>query len=134
MPTSELDLYKNSFYVNAALAQIVDAKDALNTLDTKFTLAVDYGDHAFDAGVWGGAAVTVVANSLIQFDGMGEENPIWFFNLSSSLTSGAETKLEIINAGAGVSVIWNIGGGLTMVSGSSFVGAAFVTGAVAGAT
>jgi hypothetical protein len=134
VPTAELSLYKNSFDVDAALAQISDTQDALKDLDTDFALAVGYGSTIFEAGVWKGTAVTVAANSLIQFDGMGEENPIWVFNLSSALTLGINNKFEIINAGAGASVIWNIGGGLTMGAGSSFVGAAFVTGAVAAAT
>ena len=120
--------------VDAALEQIVSAQEALNSLDFDFELDVGYASAIFEAGVWQGSAVTVAANSIIQFDGMGEENPIWVFNLDAALVLGAATKFEIVNAGAGASVIWNIGGALSLGAGTSFVGAAFVTGAVTGAT
>jgi hypothetical protein len=78
--------------------------------------------------------VTIAANSIIQFDGMGEENPIWVFNLDAALVIGAATQFEIIRAGEGASVIWNLGGSLSLGAGTSFMGTAFISGAVAGAT
>ena len=131
---SVINLYKDTLDVDAALEQIVSAQEALNSLDFDFELDVGYASAIFEAGVWQGSAVTVAANSIIQFDGMGEENPIWVFNLDAALVLGAATKFEIVNAGAGASVIWNIGGALSLGAGTSFVGAAFVTGAVTGAT
>tara|TARA_R110002167_G_scaffold18873_5_gene70185 strand:- start:4335 stop:5480 length:1146 start_codon:yes stop_codon:yes gene_type:complete len=131
---SEISLYKDTSDVDAALEQIVSAQEALYNLDSDFALDVGYGSAIFEAGVWGGTAVTVAANAIIQFDGRGEENPIWVFNLDAALVLGAGTKFEIINAGAGASVIWNLGGALSLGAGTSFVGAAFVTGAVTGAT
>ena len=47
---------------------------------------------------------------------------------------GAGNRFEIINAGPGASVIWNLGGALDLGAGTSFVGTAFVTGAVTAAT
>ena len=131
---SVINLYKDTLDVDAALEQIVSAQEALNSLDFDFELDVGYASAIFEAGVWQGSAVTVAANSIIQFDGMGEENPIWVFNLDAALVLGAATKFEIVNAGAGAGVIWNIGGALSLGAGTSFVGAAFVTGAVTGAT
>ena len=131
---SVINLYKDTLDVDAALEQIVSAQEALNSLDFDFELDVGYASAIFEAGVWQGSAVTVAANAIIQFDGMGEENPIWVFNLDAALVLGAATKFEIVNAGAGASVIWNIGGALSLGAGTSFVGAAFVTGAVTGAT
>ena len=131
---SVINLYKDTLDVDAALEQIVSAQEALNSLDFDFELDVGYASAIFEAGVWQGSAVTVAANSIIQFDGMGEENPIWVFNLDAALVLGAATKFEIVNAGSGASVIWNIGGALSLGAGTSFVGAAFVTGAVTGAT
>ena len=131
---SVINLYKDTLDVDAALEQIVSAQEALNSLDFDFELDVGYASAIFEAGVWQGSAVTVAANAIIQFDGMGEENPIWVFNLDAALVLGAATKFEIVNAGSGASVIWNIGGALSLGAGTSFVGAAFVTGAVTGAT
>jgi hypothetical protein len=131
---SDISLYKDTFDVDAALEQIVSAQEVLSSLDSDFELDVGYGSAIFEAGVWEGTAVTVAANAIIQFDGKGEENPIWVFNLDAALVLGAGTKFEIVNAGAGASVIWNLGGALSLGAGTSFVGVAFVTGAVTGAT
>jgi hypothetical protein len=132
--SSAINLYKDTFDVDAALEQIVSAQEALSSLDSNFELDVGYGSAIFEAGVWEGTAVTVAANAIIQFDGNGEENPIWVFNLDAALVLGAGTKFEIVNAGVGASVIWNLGGALSLGAGTSFVGAAFVTGAATGAT
>lgn len=130
----DISLYKDTVDVDAALEQIVSAQAALNSLDFDFELDVNYGSAIFEAGVWQGTAVTAAADAIIQFDGNGEENPIWVFNLEEALVLGVGTKFEIVNAGAGASVIWNIGGALSLGAGTSFMGAAFVTGAVTGAT
>jgi hypothetical protein len=131
---SDISSYKDTFDVDAALEQIVSAQEALSSLDSDFELDVGYGSAIFEDGVWEGTAVTVAANAIIQFDGKGEENPIWVFNLDAALVLGAGTQFEIVDAGAGASVIWNVGGALSLGAGTSFVGAAFVTGAVTGAT
>jgi hypothetical protein len=49
-------------------------------------LDVGYGSNTFESGVWKGSAVTIAADSLIQFDGKGEENPIWVFNLDAAMS------------------------------------------------
>ena len=95
---------------------------------------VNMADYVFEAGVYSGSALTIAANSTIQFDGMHEKNPIWVINLDAALVTGAGTIFEIVNAGTGASVIWNLGGALTLGAGTQFVGTAFVKGAVAGAT
>jgi hypothetical protein len=50
------------------------------------------------------------------------------------MTVGAGSEFEIINPGDNNAVIWNIGGALTLGAGSTFLGTAFVEGAVSGAT
>lgn len=129
-----ISAYENTFDIDAALEQMASAQESLYNLETDFNLSTVMGDYTFEAGVYSGAALTIAANSVIQFDGMGQENPIWVVNLNAALDVGAGTKFAIINAGAGASVIWNLGGALTLGAGSSFIGTAFITGAATGAT
>jgi hypothetical protein len=56
------------------------------------------------------------------------------FNLDAAIVVGAGVQFEIINAVAGTSILWNLGGSLSLGDGTSFVDTAFVTGAVAGDT
>jgi hypothetical protein len=129
-----IDVYKETFDIDAALDQIASAQESLFSLEDDFNLDVGYANHIFETGVWKGSAVTIAANSTIQFDGMGEENPIWVFNLDAALVIGAATQFEIIRAGEGASIIWNLGGSLSLGAGTSFLGTTFISGAVAGAT
>jgi len=126
--------YKATFDIAKAIQQIADAQTALSSLEHDFELDVGMGNFDFEPGIYKGTALTIAADSTIRFDGEGAENPLWIFNLSSALTAGARNKFEIINAGAGASVIWNLGGSLVLGAGNSFIGATFITGAAAGAT
>jgi hypothetical protein len=129
-----LNLYKETFDIDAALEQMASAQVNLSSLETDFILGVGMGDYIFEAGVHSGSALTIAANSIIQFDGKDEENPIWVINLDAALVTGVGTAFEIINAGAGASVIWNLGGALSLGAGSTFMGTAFINGAVVAAT
>ncbi|MFQ3190410.1 MAG: hypothetical protein ACI936_001542 [Paraglaciecola sp.] len=131
---STINLYKQTFDIDGALEQMASAQVSLSTLEADFILGVGMGDYIFVAGVHSGSALTIAANSVIHFDGMDAENPIWVINLDAALVVGAGTTFEIVNAGAGASVIWNLGGALSLGTGSKFVGTAFVKGAVAAAT
>jgi hypothetical protein len=118
---------------DAANAQIKSAQSALDTLPASrlvdaYTLA-----GSMDTGVYEGAAITIPANTLITFDANGQDG-IWIFKLSGAMTVGAGSEFEIINAGDNNAVIWDIGGALTLGAGSTFLGTAFVEGAVSGAT
>jgi hypothetical protein len=132
--TSVISLYKETYDLDKALEQMAIAQTALFSLESDFELDVGMGSTVFESGVYSGSAVTIDAGSIIQFDGKGEENPIWVFNLDAALVVGAGSQFEIINAGEGASLIWNLGGALSMGAGTSFVGSAFATGAVAAAT
>ena len=91
------------------------------------------GPDLLGYSVVAGAAIFIAAGSTITLDGLNKENPLWIFNLST-MTVGANSTFEIINAGAGAGVIWNLGGALDLGAGTSFLGTAFVTGALTGAT
>lgn len=123
-----------TFDVDVAMEKIADAQAALYDIDTDFILTTGMASTSLEAGVYDGSALTITAGSVIQFDGQGQKNPLWVINLDAALTVGANTTIEIINAGAGAGVIWNIGGAVTLGAGTSFLGTAFVAGAISGAT
>ena len=129
-----ISAYKETLDLGKSIQQIAAAQASLSSLQHNFALDVNIGNTIFNPGVYKGTATTISAGSSIQFDGQGEENPLWVFNLSSALTVGALSNFEIINAGADASIIWNLGGALGLGAGTSFMGTAFITGAATGAT
>jgi hypothetical protein len=118
---------------DAAKAQIRSAQSALDAVPaTGILLAYMLADN-LSPGVYEGGAITIPANTVIKFDAEGE-NGVWIFKLSGAMTVGADSQFEIINAGDNNAVIWDIEGALTLGAGSTFLGTAFVEGAVSGAT
>jgi hypothetical protein len=118
---------------DAANAQIKSAQSALDTIPASSLVDAYTLVGSMDTGVYEGAAITIPASTVITFDANGQDG-IWIFNLSGAMTVGAGSEFEIINAGDNNAVIWNIGGALTLGAGSTFLGTAFVEGAVSGAT
>ncbi|ABM02690.1 hypothetical protein Ping_0848 [Psychromonas ingrahamii 37] len=118
---------------DAANAQIKSAQSALDTIPASSLVDAYTLVGSMDTGVYEGAAITIPANTLITFDANGEDG-VWIFKLSGAMTVGAGSEFEIINAGDNNAVIWDIGGALTLGAGSTFLGTAFVEGAVSGAT
>jgi hypothetical protein len=118
---------------DAANAQIKSAQSALDTLTASSSVDAYTLVGSMDNGVYEGGAITIPASTVITFDANGQDG-VWIFNLSGAMTVGASSQFEIINAGDNNAVIWNIGGALTLGAGSTFLGTAFVEGAVSGAT
>jgi hypothetical protein len=87
---------------------------------------------SFAPGVYRGTAVTIAANSQIEFiNDAGLTNPVWIFNLDAAMNAGAMSTFVAPDSGT---VIWNVGGALTLGAGTDFSGVALVEGAVPAAT
>jgi len=120
-----------------AIAQIQRAKDALYGLPTT-TSGADYQlpttmtGASFAPGVYHGSAMTFAANSQIQYKNDANlVNPVWLFNLDAAMNVGAMSTFETPDSGT---VIWNIGGALTLGAGTDFSGVALVEAAITGGT
>jgi hypothetical protein len=109
--------------VNSALNQMASAKADLNSLKEGTVLAPTLaGSKTLNAGTYSMSALTTEAGTTLTLDGGGVANALRVFNISNYLVTGAGTKIEIINAGAGSSVLWNTGGYVTMGADTSFMG------------
>jgi hypothetical protein len=87
---------------------------------------------SFAPGVYRGTAVTFAANSQIQFINDADlVNPVWIFNLDAAMNAGAMSTFVAPDSGT---VIWNVGGALTLGAGTDFSGVALVEGAITAAT
>jgi hypothetical protein len=118
---------------DAANAQIKSAQSALDAIPATGLLYAYMFAGNLEPGVYEGGAITIPANTVTTFDANGQ-NGVWIFKLSGAMTVGAGSQFEIINAGDNNAVIWDIEGALTLGAGSSFLGTAFIEGAVSGAT
>lgn len=116
--------YVNSTNVTSALSQLSAAQDSLNRMQTTVTLSPTVsGILDLAPGVYSASALTTAAGTVVNLNGGGLANPVWVFNIPTYLVTGADTKINIINAGANASVIWNTGEYVAMGGYTSFIGA-----------
>lgn len=117
--TSEMALVKS---------QVVAAKSAMTSMGTGTALAATMTvDSTFYAGVYSAASWSTTAGTTLYLDGQNKADQTWIFNIMDILSTGASTKIELINAGAGSHVFWNTGGYASLGASSTFLGDIFAT-------
>ncbi|MBC7513951.1 MAG: DUF3494 domain-containing protein [Herminiimonas sp.] len=113
----------NTVSVTGALGEMAAAQIALNNMGTGTVLgATMAGNQTLIPGVYSASALTTAAGTILTLDGGGADNPYWIFNIPTYLVTGASTKIDVVNAGANASVVWNTGGYFSMGAGTSFLG------------
>jgi hypothetical protein len=93
-----------------AKQRVADAQDTLKAMEGE-VLEASLGTQTLNAGVYEALNLATVAGSTLTLDGQGKANQTWIFNVTSILALGANTTIELINAGEGASVIWNVHSG-----------------------
>ncbi|WP_435806864.1 beta strand repeat-containing protein, partial [Shewanella psychromarinicola] len=97
-----------------AKMRVADAQDTLKAMEGT-TLASSLGNTTLVAGVYESGGLSTTAGTTLKLDGQGLANQTWIFNVVGTLALGADTKIEIINAGEGASVIWNAYSGFASI-------------------
>ena len=113
----------NTAGVAAALDELFSAQQAITKMGTGTVLgATMAGKVSLAPGLYSASALTTAAGTILTLDGGGADHPFWVFNIPTYLVTGASTKIEVVNAGANASVLWNTGGYVAMGASTSFNG------------
>ena len=100
--------------------RITSAQQALMSLPTTTTLAAtQVTNRTFTAGVYQAASWTTTAGITLTLDAQHQDNASFVFNFADIFSTGASTKINLINAGANNSVIWNAYGGYAQLGAST---------------
>jgi hypothetical protein len=135
----------NATSMAEAIAQMGLAQDALSTLNNSTTNPPESlyttmgGFVSLEPGVHQGSAVSIAANSIVEFsaDNFSDDpmDHVWVINLSEALTVGAGTVFVTdVPEDDTATIIWNVGAAVTLGAGTEFIGTAFVGGAFGAAT
>lgn len=121
--------------VRAALLQFASAKSALtkmgqdaagNNIGTVLSPTMA-GNVLITPGVYSATALTTAASTVLTFDGGGAANPIWVFNIDTYLVTGASTLVQFAPGTTNGSVLWNLGGYMTLGAQTSLIGTVLST-------
>ena len=58
----------------------------------------------------------------LTLDGLGNANAFWLFQMPSTLITSSGSVVNVINAGAGAGLFWNVGSSATLGTTTSFEG------------
>ncbi|MFA5701515.1 MAG: ice-binding family protein [Desulfuromonas sp.] len=73
-------------------------------------------------GVYTVPAGTTNLAGTVTLDGQGDANAFWLFQMSSTLITSSNSTVEVVDAGSGAGLFWNVGSSATLGTGTSFYG------------
>jgi len=82
----------------------------------------DLSNKVLAPGVYCFSSSAGLLTGTLTFDSQGLANPFWFFQISTTLTTGGSTIMQFINGSNPCNVFWNIGSSLTLGASSNFIG------------
>jgi hypothetical protein len=110
---------------NAMLSQsqLTEAVNSLGLLGSGTVLSLaDLVGRTLFPGVYTVPAGTTNLSGVLTLDGQGNANAAWVFQMLSTLITSPNSVVNIINAGAGSGVYWNVGSSATIDTNTTFVG------------
>jgi hypothetical protein len=81
----------------------------------------DLGGRTLAPGVYC-AATSLAVTGAVTLDGQGNANAFWVFQMGSTLTTGTNANIALINGAQAKNVYWQVGSSATLGTGTTFRG------------
>ncbi|HEV2973768.1 MAG TPA: ice-binding family protein [Solirubrobacteraceae bacterium] len=114
-------------HVDDAVA--IAAKNALTTAyndaasrPTEGSAGTDLTGQTFTAGVRTASSSLLLSSGSVTLDAQGNPNAVFIFQIGSTLTTGSNTSVSLINGAQACNVFWQVGSSATLGTGTRFVG------------
>lgn len=114
-------------HVDDAVAN--EAKSALTTAATTAandasngSAGEDLAGHAFLSGVYTASSSLLLSSGSVTLNAQGDPNAVFIFQIGSTLTTGSNTSVSLINGAQACNVFWEVGSSATLGTGTHFVG------------
>jgi hypothetical protein len=112
----------NTAVAQQAQAQLTTARNTLTSLGIGLTLGADLAGLTLNPGVYTVAAGTTNLSGSLILDGLGNADALWVFQFPSTLITSPGSVVNVINAGTGSGLFWNVGSSATLDTTTSFQG------------
>lgn len=114
-------------HVDDAVA--VEAKNDLTTAyneaasrPSNGSAGTDLADQVFLPGVRTASSSLLLSSGSVTLDAQGDPNAVFIFQIGSTLITGSNTSVVLINGAQACNVFWQVGSSATLGTGTSFVG------------
>lgn len=105
-----------------AQGHLTAAYDDAAVRDVEHTLATELGGTTQMPGVYDSAAGTFGITGSLTLDGNSEPNPVFIFQMATTLTTAGSSKIILTNGATVDGIFWQVGSSATLGGGSEFMG------------
>ena len=114
-------------HVDDAVA--IGAKNSLTTAyndaasrPTNGSAGTDLSGQTFTPGVRRASSSLLLSSGSVTLDAKGDPNAVFIFQIGSTLITGSNTSVSLINGAQACNVFWQVGSSATLGTGTTFVG------------
>jgi len=114
-------------HVDDAVA--IGAKNALTTAyneaasrPSNGSAGTDLSGQTFKPGVRNASSSLLLSSGSVTLDAQGDPNAVFIFQIGSTLITGSNTSVSLINGAQACNVFWQVGSSATLGTGTRFVG------------
>jgi hypothetical protein len=114
-------------HVDDAVA--IGAKNALTTgyndaasRPTNGSAGTDLAGQTFSPGVRTASSSLLLSSGSVTLDAQGDPNAVFIFQIGSTLITGSNTAVSLVNGAQACNVFWQVGSSATLGTGTRFVG------------
>jgi hypothetical protein len=126
-------------HVDDAVA--IEAKNALTTgfndaasRPTSGSAGTDLAGQTFTAGVRTASSSLLLSSGSVTLDAQGDPNAVFIFQIGTTLTTGSNTSVALVNGAQACNVFWQVGSSATLGTGTRFVGTVMAGATITAAT
>ncbi len=82
----------------------------------------DLAGQTFTPGVRTASSSLLLSSGTVTLNAEGDPNAVFIFQVGSTLTTGSNTSVSLVNGAQACNVFWQVGSSATLGTGTSFVG------------
>jgi hypothetical protein len=82
----------------------------------------DLSGQTFTAGVRTASTSLLLSSGSVILDAQGDPNAVFIFQIGSTLITGSNTTVQLVNGAQACNVFWQVGSSATLGTGTRFVG------------
>ncbi len=116
-----------AMHVDDAVA--IGAKNALTTAYTDAasrptggSAGTDLAGQTFTPGVRTASSSLLLSSGSVTLDAQGDPNAVFIFQIGTTLITGSNTSVSLVNGAQACNVFWQVGSSATLGTGTRFVG------------
>jgi Ice-binding-like len=126
-------------HVDDAVA--IGAKNALTTgyndaasRPTNGSAGTDLAGQTFSPGVRTASSSLLLSSGSVTLNAQGDPNAVFIFQIGSTLITGSNTSVQLVNGAQACNVFWQVGSSATLGTGTRFVGTVMASASISANT